>query len=382
MKDHTFNDDLLTNPGDLKNARTLFPEIFHVLDHHELRAEFLKFDRKANEARARTRFLGFTAICGAVIALLGSATEVLWGHSGSAMWVSVILESVAILATLAASGRLWLGPSKQAWLEARLMTERLRQWHFQVLVARLHDSALSCDKTKAGADEEFRTKRAVWFKSFRDEYKKGKLDALLVNFSEPNKSTGDWLHPTPGSPIADGALLTIIHEAYRTLRFKHQRMYANYMLRDSSNDSLFHFLRWPLLRQSRFLNTIISACMVIALLCSIVIIVWRVLSAQAEHTVVSGASAHGPSIGSLCAILILTCTIVSVALRTMQEGLGIDSDRERYREYRSEVENLESAFDRMKDAKARHDLMIEMEGVVVKEMRQFLHSHKSARFVL
>ena len=384
MKDHTFNDDLLTNPGDLESARRLFPEIIHVLDHPALRADFSAFNRRANRARTRTRFVGFTAICGAVVALLGSATEVLWGHSGPAMWVSIILESVAILAALSATGFLLTGSSKQEWLESRLMTERIRQWHFQLLVARTQDIQSSCDKSRSGAVAEFEAKRNDWFNSFRDEYKEGKLDAMLEDFSKPHQTDGDWQHPAHANPVEDASLLAAIHEAYGTLRFKHQHRYSNYCLRDASHHGFFHFLRWPLLRQSRFLNTVTSACLVIAFACSVVIIVWRMLTALegSNHAAGHGAIVYSPSVGSVCAILILACTIVGMALRTMQEGLCIDRDIERYREYRGEVNNLETAFERVSDPKIRHELMVEMEGVVVREMRQFLHSHKEARFVL
>ena len=49
--DHKYNDDLLAHPDDQATVRMLFPDIYHVLDHPELRAEFATYNGLANRAK-------------------------------------------------------------------------------------------------------------------------------------------------------------------------------------------------------------------------------------------------------------------------------------------------------------------------------------------
>jgi hypothetical protein len=49
--EHRFNDDLLISDHDQDLAKTEYPEIYHVLDHPDLRDEFLRYDEVANKAK-------------------------------------------------------------------------------------------------------------------------------------------------------------------------------------------------------------------------------------------------------------------------------------------------------------------------------------------
>src|SRR4051794_18013955 len=70
--EHRFNDDLLISEHDQQLARTEYAEIYHVLDHPELREQFLLYDHVANEAKLWVHRMGLLAVLLAALALLGS----------------------------------------------------------------------------------------------------------------------------------------------------------------------------------------------------------------------------------------------------------------------------------------------------------------------
>jgi hypothetical protein len=164
---HFFNNDLLMNDAskagksDLEKARERFPEIVHVLDCPALREKFAEYEKDANDARKRVRALGFTAVLSVAISLIAIATkpilrpEAEWTH-----WVGALMELAGLIATIIAVSGLWLGDWKRQWLESRLMTERLRQWHFQLLIRR--GKALELYKKAADMGNE-RAKNNVEF---------------------------------------------------------------------------------------------------------------------------------------------------------------------------------------------------------------------------
>ena len=164
-KPHTFNHDLLANLADIENAREheQFGGIFHVLYHEELLNLFQAYDRKANHARSWVRRLGLIAVAGAALTMLGAATETIWAETRAVKAVSISLECAAILSAFVAFGGFGYGKMKKDWLESRLVTERLRQWHFQLLVCRMTEIAASCDPNNPQAVQEFKTKRERWF---------------------------------------------------------------------------------------------------------------------------------------------------------------------------------------------------------------------------
>lgn len=185
-RDHVFNDDLLMNETDLAYARLQFPKIIHVLDHPQLREKFAKYEKEANKARDCVRALGFAAVILATLALLVVAIKPIWPHAPWTRWVAFVIESGGIFAALIAAGGMWLGPWKCRWLESRLMTERLRQWHFQLLVRRGQQIEASCDGPSAVAN--FETERGRWLEGFLREHE-GKLDSQLESLvDEPGRS--------------------------------------------------------------------------------------------------------------------------------------------------------------------------------------------------
>jgi hypothetical protein len=127
---HRYNDDLLVNPGDLERAQKAFPSVAHVLDHPALRDDFQRFDLPANAAKKRSRVAGLFAIgAGAVSLALAAATPVYRGSPH--IWVfGLIAAFLGVVSILIGFGGVLYAGAKRRWLHNRVITERLRQFHF------------------------------------------------------------------------------------------------------------------------------------------------------------------------------------------------------------------------------------------------------------
>ncbi len=150
---HTFNDDLLANKGDRRAVHELYPTLEHALYHPELVAYFKKFNDRADSAKKMSRTWGKLSIVLGAAALVLAATEIvarflIESHSSWCI-VRFMIEyhfSLAIGGIAAACGILSVaiggfgvlfGSRKQQWLHIRFMGERIRQFHFQSLIAQL-----------------------------------------------------------------------------------------------------------------------------------------------------------------------------------------------------------------------------------------------------
>jgi len=78
----------------------------------------------------------------------------------------------------------------------------------------------------------------------------------------------------------------------------------------------------------------------------------------------------------------IVVALVGAALRTIQEGLGLDAEIDRYREYRQKISRLHDRFMRTTDGQHRLRLMEDLEYASVEEMQDFLRTHQKAKFVL
>jgi hypothetical protein len=136
-------------------------------------------------------------------------------------------------------GVLYAG-SKREWLYRRLMTERLRQFHFQTFVCCLPEVAASLN----GDSADYRERREKWFKAFKGRYV-GKLGAEFTSLLGDNDGVDIWAHeakPAPDARVLRGApdeTLRELFDAYRSLRIMNQLQYANYKLRTETEGKLF-----------------------------------------------------------------------------------------------------------------------------------------------
>jgi hypothetical protein len=163
--DRKFNDDLLLIEEDRKLASIKYPTIFHVLDHPQLRQLFSKYDTSANRAKRIGLIAGFWAIAFGFGALAVAALELSLVHPATyGVTLAVISGLSGILSfTIGSVGVLFAG-RKRNWLRCRLMGEKIRQFHFQMLVFRIPEilASLKDDTSKA----LFLSERNLWFETF------------------------------------------------------------------------------------------------------------------------------------------------------------------------------------------------------------------------
>lgn len=358
---HVFDTDLLVNKGDLDRARRAFPHVAHVLDDKALRKTFCRFDRPANAAKKKGRAAGLLAIALGVVALaiaaaLKTSTERGWG----------IIAALCGLLSIAIGlfGVLYAG-AKRRWLCNRVMTERLRQFHFQAFVCRWREIAASLVGPEAA--QAYRDERKVWLERFMLPYP-GELDSELTDVIDDDSAEKCWLHPPPRppAPSENTAGLGELFDAYRDLRILHQLHYADHKLR--SDQKLFS---WP----PRLQEFVFSYAILICILAIFLIHLWiaGLIVLQKPIPEFGGISVH---------VVVIWVAIAALSARALQEGLQPEREIERYRHYRAEVRAVRDRFDAAMGVAEKFEIMQEMERLSFDEFRNFLISSNEARFII
>jgi hypothetical protein len=91
-----------------------------------------------------------------------------------------------------------------------------------------------------------------------------------------------------------------------------------------------------------------------------------------------GAFIHSPWVH----VAAIWCAIFALAIRAMEEGLGVRDEAERYRDYRSSVEAIRERFERATRPEEKLRIMEEMERLAYEEMCSFLRNAHATRFVM
>jgi hypothetical protein len=373
---HRFNDDLLMNPSDLERAQTLFPHVAHLLDHPALRHAFRKFDLPANTAKRRSRVAGLIAIgMGAISLVIAAATPAY--RTSSKIWVLGLVAAVFGVASILIGlfGVLYAG-SKRKWLYNRLLTERLRQFHFQCFVCRWPDIAASMNGKEAA--KEFTDQRKTWFDTFLARLP-AHVGSELTEILDDESQSKCWLHPLPQAPTPATANVDLqpLFKAYRELRIMHQLHYANYKLRNDG--SIFSW-------STQLQDAIFSYTTLICILTILTIHLWIAFSVLLDGHFLwlepylfafesgnAGIDVH---------VWVIWIAIAALAIRALQEGLQPEREIERYRHYRASIRAIRDRFDQASSPAAKYDIMLEMERLAFDELRNFLHSSYEARFVM
>lgn len=368
---HRFNDDLLANPTDIAEARKRFPALMHVLDDPEVRWLFLEYDEPANAAKKASRKWGPVAILLASLALFGAAAAPLFhGLSDETAKAIEWLTAVSGVASIAIGvwGLLWFR-AKVTWLQNRLVTERLRQFHFQAFICRINDiiESLASD----AAAKTYVEKRVAWFADFRARVINGRL-AEFTDLVSDNPTIAPWLY-SPCAPIlknagkvaSDDPVLKQIFDAYCALRIRHQLRYSGYKLSEATG-----ILPTSIRAQIKlFSNTALFA--IVALL---------LIHLGIAVTVLLGGKVFSPP--QWIHVIVIWIAIIALAARALEEGLQPTRELERYRRYGFAVKKILDSFEAAKSPLERLELMREMEQLVFDEMVDFLKTHNEARYVM
>jgi hypothetical protein len=378
IHEHVFNDDLLINEAldsgktDLEWAREQFPEIIHLLDYHRLREKFSAYDKEANRTRGWVRCLGFAAVISATLALLALATEPVWPHANWTPWLALALETGGLIGTLVAVAG--ISNIKSRWLHARLLAERMRQWHFQLLLRRGSQVEASL---QPGGQDAFRKQRDIWFDDFLRAYE-GNQDGKLSALTGPNAQGETWLHETGAGYGRNSIAFPHICRAFKRLRFDHQVGYAHHKLRPERIEPVLAFTEWPVIHQLKVLSASAGFCFVCASICSVILICSYAAGVLGDNQH-QGLSLLVQNCVRTAAIAI---AIIGAALRTVEGGFAPEKEMERYEDYRSRTTQLRDRFVAATDLKERLYLMEELELATVDEMKSFLRTHHNATFVM
>jgi hypothetical protein len=254
--------------------------------------------------------------------------------------------------------------SKKEWLYRRLMTERLRQFHFQIFPCRL--ALIAESFTGPQGKQTYFTERRKWLAAFELRFR-NRVSSEFAGLLQSEEFSGVWLHPTPTLP-SENILASLPEEffvAYRELRIRHQLQFAATKLK-ASEGLLFG---WDLRTQQQ----VLSHGGLIATL-ALTLTEFLVLVALVFHVnTFPDALAH---------IFAVWCAIVALALRTLDEGLRPRQELERYQRYRVAAEDILARYDADDGRASKIDIMVEMERLSFQEMCDFLRSNDDARFVM
>ena len=270
------------------------------------------------------------------------------------------------------------GPSPK-WLQQRLITERLRHWHAQYLLAH------AVEIVAAAKDDAARTKfladRALAFGLFKhtfidqiaSEYTKYTLRTAASHSGQtvinPSGYRSFWIDPAwekraaRAVPKADQDILTELYNAYAETRILGQVQYTNYIL---SSEGKF----WSLpAKQAKILDNTGIGLVLFAFVANFIALI----------------SAIWPSfpIGqSILGSVAISFAILAVGVRAVEEGLRPKREIRRMELYAASVQHARDEFAAARTPAKRLAAASLLERASFEEMIEFLSTNERARFVL
>lgn len=365
-----FNDDLLIREPDQKAAHTAWPKVAFALIHPQLIQEFVPIDAVANAAKSRSRHWGFVAIGLAVLALCTASAELLYTHprdghipmGGPERLVAAAAALAGVLSVLIGWKGILFAMQKHRWLINRLRTERIRQFHFQSLIANLPEILVTA--RGAGASS-FAERRQQQFARFNLRYA-NHPDACLTALIDEGDTEPAWLvdRPAETDGLIDDAAQEYLH-AYETLRIAHQIDYAGLKLR--SDNRIFTDV--PLAQLQRFSSFALAGVLALVVIhIGVLIGVW------------DGAPEWLRS--PYLHVIAIWVALLALGIRTVEEGMRPQQEAERYQQYRSALRLAAAAFHQATTLRGKVAAMVAVEDLCFEELRNFMRTHHRARFVL
>lgn len=389
--EYPYNDDLLFREETRVEVRRLYPQYADVLDHPQLRAVFALPNQRADDAKRIAQASGFYAVVGAGVSLFAGALAPWWSELPKPwpIYLSILSAIVGLLALLVAGCGLIHGTRKSEWLQARLFTERLRQFHFQTFLWKLADVVAAGKSTDA--TRRFLEARGVLLDAFVRS-QQVKTDQELTKLVDPSAHCAAWLVEVPRDRdvphVPDGVCLESYFRAYRRLRLLEQKSYAERALRRHNlpaaiadekqgrrrkwypGEQLSPAQKKSLLDRAWFVSLVI-----------LIMLHVLVIALQLVPLFVDGL--HPPKwFESSAHMAIVACALSAVMSKTLAEGMALTKETHRYTEYLSTVNRLMTSFDETSSSHRRLEIMVEMEVAAFEEMRAFLRAHHEASWIM
>jgi hypothetical protein len=365
------NSDLLIDEEDRAFFARHFPAFVSIFDWPELRSLFVIYDTAAASARKHSRRAGVFAIASGFLSLSVAATvplaeEFTKGSATSQLRIQAVLGGVAaalaIVSILIGYTQVLKGEGKALWLTNRFWSERIRQFHFQLIVTHLPALVAALQKGDLRPWLDF---RSAELDRFKHDYLRGvedKIHHLDVDEAEDRPWVSpDWDHPGPVPPASAefDALLGLLEQQ----RFGIQQRYAERKLINGwhSPES-----------RAQWVLKLSDALTAVLLLATITVGIGSIVAFKLGAT---------PTFRLIAGLVAALSSSSVVAMRALKEGLLFTADAERYKWYLAAVRNLYRRYEHA-DRPQRVALFRELEHVAYQEMRRFILAGSQARFVM
>jgi hypothetical protein len=366
------NSDLLMAEEDRAFFARHYPIYAPIFDWPELRTLFASYNGIAARARKHSRRYGVIAIFFGFLGLSMGATgplveELAAGQATPELRSRAVLGGIAAIFAIASMligyTQVLRGKDKAQWLTNRFWTERIRQFHFQLIINHLPKVVAA---VKSDQDlQEWLVFRARQLDTFKHDYLRG-VEDKIHHLSEDEAEDGPWIFEEwdstndlpPASPELD-ALFALLERQ----RFGIQRRYIERRL-VSGWHSPETRAEWV----SKLSDALTAALLVATVAVGI----------GSIEAFVKGSNPHYRIIVAFVAAIFSSSV---VAMRALKEGLLFGADAERYRWYSAAVRTLYNRFEHA-DRQQKVNLLRELEHVSYQEMRRFILSAKQARFVM
>jgi hypothetical protein len=361
------NSDLLIAEEDKAFFLRHFPAYAAVFDWPELCSLFVTYNGIAARARRHSRRAGVVAILIGFISLALAAAAPILDESSPDLRVRAVLGGIAAaLATvsmLIGYTQILKGKEKTEWLTNRFWTERIRQFHFQLIVNNL-EAVVAAAQSDEGA-RSWRAFRAVELDKFQQDYLRG-VEDKIHQMEEDEAEDRPWIFDEwehQGRIPQDSQELDLLIKILERHRFGIQQRYSERRLTNGWHS--------PETR-AQWVSKLSDSLTAVILLATIVVGIGSV-DAVFEHT----ARPYRLAAGLFAAL----ASSSIVAMRALKEGLLFSTDAERYRWYLAALRTLYRRFEHA-DTPRKIQLLRELEHVAYQEMRRFILSGKQARFVM
>lgn len=378
---------MLIDEKQRRQAELEYPDLFFALQHEQLQIDFRRFDAAGRALKTRVRALGLFVIGMTFFSFVIALTEPAFGLSGAVLGLSgAILTGLAVIGLFAGTAAIFIGnvgvltgKAKRAWLQNRLVTERLRQWNYQYMIAHAADLARAAESEegKAGWLRQREIAYGRLQTSFIDQIDAEYSSYIAINPATPydvllnDDMPGPpvWLEPSWKKKIAqvgtvpDSPAVEQLLDAYYRLRILGQLQYNRHKLEEEGK-----FWVHPRV-QARRLKFLSSSTIVIGL----------ASNALALTFILAGVTGLFPIAAGVLAVLSL---LSSVCIKAVEEGLQPEREIQRTVDYQRRVEAVEKTFATSGDVGERLRAAIHLEETSFLEMVDFLYTNARARFVV
>jgi hypothetical protein len=367
-----FNSDLLIADEDRAFFARQFAKFEPIFEWPRLRAQFAKYNDAAAAGRNHSRRSGVFAIATGFLSLSVAATvplvdELNRGNPSSQLRMQAMLGALAaflaILSVAIGYTQVLKGELKIKWLANRFWSERIRQFHFQLIINHLPQVvAALTDSAAMQAWLEFRERE---LDRFDHDYLRGvedKIRHLEIDEAEDEPwLSNDWkiAGPVPPKSAAFDELLQVLEQQ----RFGIQERYTERRLA-SGWHSPESRAQWVLKLSDTLTAVLLLATITVGI-----------------GSVIAFVGGENPMFRLIAGLVAAISSTSIVAMRALKEGLMFSADAERYRWYLAAVRSLHLRYEHA-DVNGKVGLLRELEHLSYQEMRRFMLSGYEARFIM